>query len=481
MENFNDDSRYNLYQKFKEEAVMVGINNLYYDECDLVEIFDYAGDHDDNAVRAEVLALGARLYPGSDDLKIRKVLYYFAIEEYEMCRSIIESPHSDGLLWDVVKMRLDAMEIDNVDEALDGLLVKYETMQDEDIIQLIGLANSLGRLQWAIDKVDYFRSKTTYMPTVLYEIAILSGMHGDTATVVKMTEELTKLEPFNELYWVIQARALGDQCQEKQALSAIDYALAINPENSEALLIRAQLRVLDESVDNALVEDVKKVIEREPDNELAYKTLAVLYQAMDDDDGAFGTYVSYLKFHPIDLDILEQALDAKPSRELVEKYLDEESDPIEGELLAIAERLCRHDALESAAVLLDVYHTRHGLTYGFEYYITLLYMTKRYDNIVSMLAKSKDKIINSEHSPIVSFCYAMSLVRKDKVKQAKTYIKKWLDTYSERFMSTPKERLTATGVKVMMDEFYYALQDGDKEYVERIDPFTPLIPGASVY
>ncbi len=108
-------------------------------------------------------------------------------------------------------------------------------------------------------------------------------------------------------------------------------------------------------------------------------------------------------------------------------------------------------------------------------------MTKNYDHIVSMLAKSKDKIINSEHSPVVSFCYAMSLVRKDKVKQAKTYIKKWLDTYSERFMSTPKERLTATGVKVMMDEFYSALQDGDKEYVERIDPFTPLIPGASIY
>ncbi len=57
--SYNDELK-RLYDRFKEESVQP---DAYFDEDDLIEIFDYASDMADDATRIDVLLVGARLYP----------------------------------------------------------------------------------------------------------------------------------------------------------------------------------------------------------------------------------------------------------------------------------------------------------------------------------------------------------------------------------------------------------------------------------
>ena len=68
MQDNNDDTRQGLYNEFESEIVKAGNPEAYFDENDLVEIFDYASDMDNYIVKMEVLLYGARHYPASEAL-----------------------------------------------------------------------------------------------------------------------------------------------------------------------------------------------------------------------------------------------------------------------------------------------------------------------------------------------------------------------------------------------------------------------------
>ena len=53
MDERND--RRDLYEEFESEVVKRGNTEAFFDESDLVEIFDYASDYDNYIVKTEVL------------------------------------------------------------------------------------------------------------------------------------------------------------------------------------------------------------------------------------------------------------------------------------------------------------------------------------------------------------------------------------------------------------------------------------------
>lgn len=63
MEDFSDE-RDELCRRFRQ-SLAKPISERFYDEDELVELFDYAGDLNDDYLRMEVLLCGARFYPGS--------------------------------------------------------------------------------------------------------------------------------------------------------------------------------------------------------------------------------------------------------------------------------------------------------------------------------------------------------------------------------------------------------------------------------
>lgn len=477
----NDDSRVKLYDEFRRAVTSPDARSAYFDEGDLIEIFDYAGDQGDDATRTEVIAVASRLYPESDDLKIRKAFYYYLIDNQEMSRIIVNGEHGEGVLWDILKLRLDPPSDDDAVRILDELFAKYDTLGDEEVIQFINLANSVKHLDWAIANIDEFRKKTSYIPTCLYEIAVLSGLNQDNETVIKMTEELTRLEPFTEIYWLMMARAYADMMQVEEAISAVDYALAIDSENVEAQLLRAQLKVLNDQNDDETIADVDRLLKDNSDNGSLVRTLGIMLVARERQDEAMGIYMNYLYRHPDALDVLELALGIHAMPNLVARYYDAVESPQEEDWVALAERLSTDGCHESAACVLEVFHEKEGLTNGFERYIVELYWSGQYKRLESMLDKPSHQIYSPRFSPMVSLCYVMSMVRVGRSRKVEKFINEWLDNSKNTVVPSPKERLVATGVSLYLEEILGIVMGGNDRTLDSIDPFRPMLPGTPAY
>ena len=61
--NNADDVRQSLYEEFLSEVVKAGNPEAFFDETDLIEIYDYSSDMDNYIAKMEVLLYGARHYP----------------------------------------------------------------------------------------------------------------------------------------------------------------------------------------------------------------------------------------------------------------------------------------------------------------------------------------------------------------------------------------------------------------------------------
>ena len=70
-----ENTRQALYERFLE-SLRRPVAERFFDEDELVEIFDYSGDLNDDYVRLEVLMCGFRLYPESDALAARRAVFY---------------------------------------------------------------------------------------------------------------------------------------------------------------------------------------------------------------------------------------------------------------------------------------------------------------------------------------------------------------------------------------------------------------------
>ena len=92
------------------------------------------------------------------------------------------------------------------DKALDDILAAYGEFEDEEVIQFVDVASSLGRTDWLLSRLEALRAHVTYMPTLLFEIAVMLEIEQRYSEAITLLEELTDLEPYNEQYWFMLAQ-----------------------------------------------------------------------------------------------------------------------------------------------------------------------------------------------------------------------------------------------------------------------------------
>ena len=78
--NYNEDKeRAELLERFTNDLPK-SFSERYYSEEDLLEVFDTAGDMNNDYVQLEALMLGARLYPDSVALTERRAIFLLGFE-----------------------------------------------------------------------------------------------------------------------------------------------------------------------------------------------------------------------------------------------------------------------------------------------------------------------------------------------------------------------------------------------------------------
>lgn len=237
--------REELYRRFKE-SLTHPVLDRFFDEDELVDIYDYAGDMDDDYVQLEVLLCGARLYPESEILAERKALLYLdttdeATDERTKAAAsfLADNPEASSIIFDIA--RLEVAPPENGEDALDFLFKQYTRFDDEEVIRLVQLALDLDCYSWLIAHLEDLKKKVDYLPTLYYEIAREADDINDNDNLVKLADALIEIEPFAPQYWMMLLRGQARLGNKDAATQTFDYAMALAGDNPEALLALTEI------------------------------------------------------------------------------------------------------------------------------------------------------------------------------------------------------------------------------------------------
>ena len=283
MSDNNNDRRIELCSRFRA-SLAEGSSSQYFDEDDLIEIFDYAGDLNDDYLRMEVLLCAARYYPDSAALKQRRALLYYTFGDDLTSKYLQDNTAQHGVLWDITRLRNASPRGSEADKALDDILAAYGEFEDEEVIQFVDVASSLGRTDWLLSRLEALRAHVTYMPTLLFEIAVMLEIEQRYSEAITLLEELTDLEPYNEQYWFMLAQEYDLNDNVAGALQALDLALAILPDDKAMRFYHARLLARDEISRQQAVTSLEKLADEYPDDIDICRFLAALHIEIAPDD-----------------------------------------------------------------------------------------------------------------------------------------------------------------------------------------------------
>lgn len=225
-----------LYQQFRRDLTKGEISSDY-DENDLIEIYDFASDNGDEYVQLSVLLSAARICPDSEELSQRRGYYFYdrvALGQgaYDMASAHKTESALWAILWELVQLPSAGKDHEAV---FDSILDRYSDYDDETIIQLVSACCYNDLYDWLKRRKVDIQKRCLYPDTFLYELSEEAHLRGDDGYAVELLEELTRMVPFNASYWVLLSQCYFDLNDKANALSAVDYALAIDAKSASAL------------------------------------------------------------------------------------------------------------------------------------------------------------------------------------------------------------------------------------------------------
>ncbi|MDE7377038.1 MAG: hypothetical protein K2N16_09345, partial [Muribaculaceae bacterium] len=234
------DEREALLERFRE-SLSRPMSDRFFDEDDLIEIFDYAGDLNDDFLRMEALMCAARYFPDSEELLERRGIFYSQYSDDARDQFLKHNPQGGNLILELLALRNDNPKPAKAKERLAEMLDRYDRLSDEEVIQFVDAASALDCFGWMEQNFDKLRKKAKFEVVAVYEMAVAADVRRDYELSARMFEELTQMEPFNSYYWIQLARAYAELDDAEKSLSAVDYSLAIKPDSPQAMLVKARL------------------------------------------------------------------------------------------------------------------------------------------------------------------------------------------------------------------------------------------------
>lgn len=447
MEEFHEDENTNqvLYESFK--AHLSGKNTgVFFDEDDLVAIFDIAGDFDDDYVRLEVLLYGARYYPDSSDLADRRGIYYQTYSDSMRDSFLNDHPELLTFVSSLLRLRAVAPEPEMARKMLDDLIDGAEDLSDEEMIQLADTAAALGVSQWLLDRLDILKSKTEFPATLLYEMDVIFEMEKKPEICESVLEELTELEPFNNEFWRLYAQVQSELGKHESALSSIEYALALDPASKENLMVKAGILLASEDeqkVDTA-TEILERVTKTDSDDMEAAQQLMICYLTMGKRDQAKKlTERIYHGHEGCDWLVAGMiALDPSRLEELLTAF-DKAGPHTEEEWVRIADMASGEHPVLGALVMVKA-ATKIKFKTAWEPLLRHLYQSGRYAELchfVMNLADNED--FRQAFTGEMSLLYVKSLLKLGRIDEAREYASSWAQTFDEDGVTEEELRFEA--------------------------------------
>lgn len=478
-----DDSRRQLYERFRADLAE-DRRNLFYDEEDLLEVYDYATDIHDRFIALEVLFAAERLCPSSVPMAERKALFYLGYDD-DAATAVLEQIPDDSFIKSLTMLRIRRPEPDEARRRLDELIDGRESLTDEEIIQLTDTAEELGVHGWLFERRNEISKLTDYTPTFLYELAQIAR-ENDPDEAIKILDELTRMEPFSIDFWLLAAQTHIEHGHSDLALPAIEYALAIDPRNVRALLARAQaFNELDyppEQTEAAL----REVIAVDPDIAPPYLAMAMHYaQHGQRFSEALEVLREYNALHPglpQTLDIMLIVADSLTDENIdadIDSFLTPRMADFLDSFIDLARRNADEGRHRSAALLLLALERTYRLPSDFDLLMEELYRSGFYKEAIRAYSehyKEPDGIVRISIDDITdcftAFWFILSVIRTDDKESIKPLLTGLLASetiYNSRRSIT--EIFESQGLTTYLLKINAYLNGNDALTPDDLDPF----------
>lgn len=294
----NIKHRDEMLSRFRE-CLNRPLSERFFDEDDLIDIFDYAGDINDDYLRVEAMLCAARFYPDSVYFTERRAIFYSNFSDTVCDRFLDDSKDTDSLIMALLRIKKVALtQPDQAKVQLNKLLEKYDYFNDEEVIQIIDTAVVIGDVNWIKDNMEMLRQKVSYINILLYEVAVGANRLGDIEYSAKMLEELTEIEPYNQFFWIMLSSAYGAIDDFAKSLTAIEFALAITPDDANALFIKAKLLLEIEDNKERALECAQNAVKIDNSNFELVKFTALLYKDLGKKDKAIELMDAFYESYP---------------------------------------------------------------------------------------------------------------------------------------------------------------------------------------
>lgn len=394
-----------LYDRFVGD-VMYNRNSEFYDENELLDIFDYAQDEGDELTQMYVLLSGARLYPDSKFLDERKAFFLAAINETSARKMLERKGLQNNDLWEVLRLTLGIYpEGCDVDEAVRRLLASDFTLSCEAVIRIIDWLHDIDRLDILVANLEVIAEKSE-TPDIFYYETAEALYHDDYYKDIarNIAEDLTASYPFNADNWILLAKIEFSLQNLEECLSAVDYALAIDPDSENGLLVKAiayvayanrsldhgeelspdEAKLRKQRIDESTIL-LKHVLRINSRNGIAIRTMAEALVLEELPDCAVDLLKTYMSFAYENSFAIIDAMRLHPAKtdDIFEIFATHHGSN-ERAWIETAGRIDSEGNIHEAVAMLEWYHARYGLHEGMEYLLSLLYRSRRYARYIAL-------------------------------------------------------------------------------------------------
>lgn len=160
------------------------------------------------------------------------VEYYYLVAEILICKDEIEK------MEHYLRARFDEIAEEERDEfALDVAEIMYDYHLTELALSWLNLVKNR-----QLDDYKVLKGRAL----------VFSDLHDYDGEGERLLEELTEDDPYNVKRWIELAQAQKSKERYKECIESCDYAIAIDPQNAEALFIKGRTLVAMEHFEEAL-------------------------------------------------------------------------------------------------------------------------------------------------------------------------------------------------------------------------------------
>lgn len=390
----SDKERDELLQRF---ISIIGepVGSLFFDEDELIEIFDYAGDLNDDFIKMEVLWWGAKLYPDSSALAERKANLYYELGNVTAAKKILKVVPKESIMRRLLILKITNPPQNEVISELSNILEVIDDFKDEEIIQFVQTAGELHAYEWLKSQKISIQLKCSFPQTFLYELIGIAEENSDYDFIISLLEELTELEPFNSEFWEMTADYYNFHFNEpEKTLNAAEYALAIDPDAPKSIMLRAKalfdLKYPLSEIEGPLMQLIKRL----PSDKAPVQILSMILAESNEKDRAISLISDYLDNHSGDRMMLSSLIYYSDG-EINIKYLQDfyaDQMPDSYSLINWAKDTLKMNFPAASISILELIPNSERKEEFFELYSEALFAARKYNQLLQLF---KDKENNS--------------------------------------------------------------------------------------